>query len=134
MTNRTWAGIVLLMFTPGMVASGCGDRESVMPMATAPTPVPPSPSGVGLVSGVVYDTTLKPLSGATVEVLDGPQAGTSAIADAKGEFSLSGAFGTATRFRATKEGYLDATSGASSQPADRFLLGASRRGCCEHVG
>jgi hypothetical protein len=115
MTNRARAGIVLLMCAHGIAAAGCGDRELAAPMATAPSPLPPSPVsippiGIGLIGGVVYDTTLRPLSGATVEVLDGPQAGTSTIADAKGEFSLSGTFDNATRFRATKEGHVAATS------------------------
>jgi hypothetical protein len=44
-----------------------------------------------------------------VEVVDGPQAGLSTMADGIGEFSLSGTFDDATRFRATKDGYVTAT-------------------------
>ena len=42
MTNRARAGIVLLICTQGMAAAGCGDRELVGPMATAPSPLPPT--------------------------------------------------------------------------------------------
>jgi hypothetical protein len=51
----------------------------------------------------------RPLAGARVEVVDGPQAGLSTTADSRGEFSLTGAFDEATRFRATKEGHVTAT-------------------------
>jgi hypothetical protein len=44
-----------------------------------------------------------------VEVVDGPQAGLSTTSDASGGFSLTGIFDEATRFRATKEGYVTAT-------------------------
>ena len=40
----------------------------------------------------MVDTADRPLAGAIVDVVDGPQAGTSATSDTKGEFSLTGAF------------------------------------------
>lgn len=42
MTNRLRAGIVLLMCTHGIAAAGCGDRGLAAPMATAPSPLPPT--------------------------------------------------------------------------------------------
>ena len=59
--------------------------------------------------GTVQDTAFRPLAGATVEVLDGPQAGLATTSDGRGEFSLTGIFDDATRFRATKEGHVSAT-------------------------
>jgi hypothetical protein len=56
----------------------------------------------------VYDSAFRPLAGARVEVLDGPQAGTSATADATGSFGLTGLFDERTRFRASKEGHVAA--------------------------
>jgi hypothetical protein len=50
------------------------------------------------------------LSDAKVEVLDGPEAGTSATTNTSGSFSLSGTFDDSTRFRATKDGYVTATA------------------------
>jgi hypothetical protein len=44
-----------------------------------------------------------------VEVVEGPQAGLSAIADARGEYRLTGAFDETTRFQASKDGYVAAT-------------------------
>ena len=57
----------------------------------------------------MFDSAFRPVAGASVEVLDGPQAGTSATADAMGSFSLTGTFDDTTRFRAAREGYAAAT-------------------------
>jgi hypothetical protein len=72
------------------------------------------PAGGLLMSGTVSDTAYRRLVGAEIEVLDGPQAGLTATADAQGEFSIMGAFDAATRFRATSDGH--ATSIRTLQP------------------
>ena len=110
MTNRTRAGIVLLMLAQGLAVAACGDRKFAPPPVTGPGGLPPPPNGLALISGAVYDTAHRPLAGAAVEVLDGPQTGTSALADAAGQFSLSATLDNATRFRASKEGHVAATS------------------------
>ena len=51
----------------------------------------------------------RPVGGARIEVLDGPQTALSAISDSKGEFSLTGLFDDTTRFRATGDGHLPET-------------------------
>jgi hypothetical protein len=61
-----------------------------------------------VVKGHVYDTAERALSGATVEVLDGPQAGLSTTTTNAGEFSLTGTFDDSTRFRAAAEGHIPA--------------------------
>jgi hypothetical protein len=98
-----------------MLISACGGGSSSS-TPTAPSPVQqaspqPTPpvSGLMFMRGTVYDTAFRPLAGARVEVVDGPQAGLSTTADARGEFSFTGAFDEATRFRATKEGHATAT-------------------------
>jgi hypothetical protein len=95
-----------------LVNVGCGNDR---PSPTAPTtttvatvvanPVPP-PVGGMFMKGYVSDTAYRSLARATVEVLDGPQAGLSTTADARGEFSMTGVFDEATRFRATAEGHV----------------------------
>lgn len=55
--------------------------------------------------GTVEDGGYRPIAGATVEILDGAQAGMTAITDRLGEFSFSGSFDDGTRFRATRDGY-----------------------------
>ena len=114
MTNRMRPGIGLLVLAVGL--AGCGDsRSPVSPTprtATAPS-IPGSGNGE-LIAGTVYDSALRPLAGARVELLDGPQAGMSATSNAQGGFSLTGTVDDTTRFRASKEGYVTAT--ATIQP------------------
>lgn len=105
---QTWAAILFVALVPGSV--GCGNDS---PSPTAPTVAiativanlaPPSDGTV--IHGSVSDTAYRSLARATVEVLDGPQAGLSTTTDARGEFSMAGVFGEATRFRATAEGHI----------------------------
>jgi hypothetical protein len=100
MKCKTLAGILFVALVPGLV--GCdNDRPSpVGPGAGSPGP------GAITISGTVFDKAFRPLGRATVEVLDGPQAGLSAVADARGGFSMAGAFNEGTRFRATAEGHV----------------------------
>ena len=89
-----------------------GTRSSVgkSPNAPATVPAPPFALNGELISGVVYDSGLRPIAGARVEFLDGPQAGTFTTADGKGGFSLTGTVDDTTRFRASKEGHVTATA------------------------
>jgi hypothetical protein len=99
--------IVLLVLAQGL--AGCGGSNS----SSAPSAVPQAglqpPALVSGISGFVMDTAFRPLAGANIEVIDGPDAGTSTIADATGQFSLTGAFDPTVRFRATKDDYVTAT-------------------------
>src|SRR5262249_11679345 len=110
-----------------LAVAACGDRGSGAPASTVTSPTEstrqtPSPNGVVLIHGTVNDTAFRPLPGATVEVLDGPQTGMSTIVDAEGSFSLSGTFDDATRFRAAKEGHLTTTQVSRTVPnAGRYL-------------
>lgn len=101
-----------------LVTACGGDHTSAPP--TTPTRVPSQPTATQF-SGYVDDTTFQPVSSATVEVLDGPQAGRSTVTDASGRFTISGQFNGATRFRATKDGYQEAIQ--AFQPAMLFFLG-----------
>jgi hypothetical protein len=53
--------------------------------------------------------------------MDGPQAGTSATADATGDFQLTGTFDETTRFRASKDGHAAATRTFSVYGASRYI-------------
>jgi hypothetical protein len=79
------------------------------PNPAAAVPAPIVPLNGEAISGVVYDSGLRPLQGARVELLDGPQAGASTTANAKGEFALRGTVDDTTRFRASMEGHRTAT-------------------------
>jgi len=113
-----WTGIALLVFVQGAALAACGDRRLAGSPMTSPSPPaapPPTAPPRNDVAGWVLDTADRPVAGARVEVVDGPQAGTSAMSDATGQFSLAG-----TTFRATKEGYVSVTQASqTSAPGGR---------------
>lgn len=98
----------LAILCVAFLATTCGGREPSSSSSTAPSPIALTASTVSSISGFVEDTGFRPLAGARVVVVGGPQAGAAAIADASGQFSLAGTFDGTTRFRATKDGYLAA--------------------------
>ena len=111
MKNTARFGLVLLMLT--LTTAGC-DRSEPPPNVVGPSPTPapapiptpqPTPSGL---NGHVQDTAFRPLGGARVEVLDGPQKGTSTASDATGSFTIAGNFDSTTRFGASLDGYVEA--------------------------
>ena len=125
---RMRTAILVLALAHGLAA--CGGSKSPSAPTPTPTPVPPQiipqPTGVQ-VTGFVADSAFRSLAGARVEVLDGPQAGTWAMSDATGQFSLTGTFDDTTRFRATSDGHV-ATIGTLSpactgtcNPARRYM-------------
>ncbi len=126
MKGRTWGGLVFLALIQGMAAAGCGDGRSVAANVTAPGPAGSPQSIGGPVNGLVLDTAFRPLTGATVEVLDGPYAHASTTTNAAGQFSLLGVFDSTTRFRASADGYLPATAtairGTTSPRLDFYLV------------
>jgi hypothetical protein len=113
MTNRLHAGLLFLAIAAGL--AGCDGGRAPGPSAPSPVPQPvpqptPQPPSTGIqLAGTVSDAAWRPLAGARVEVVNGPQAGLSTIADARGEFRLTGTFDDTTQFRATKEGHVAAT-------------------------
>ena len=121
MTRTTLARLMFLPLLQGLAVAACGDDGSTVPTVTGPSPTSPSPTGAtstgsGPVSGSVQDTAYRPLAGALVEVLDGPQAGTSTRAGASGEFSFPGTFDDATRFQASMPDHVAATRTVSLRP------------------
>ena len=121
MTNRTRGRLAVLV----LAAAVCGcDNATTLPAAPSSSistsPIPPPLPGTLFMKGTVSDTAFRHLPGAVVEVLDGPQAGLSTTSDARGEFSFTGVFDDATRFRATKEGHVTAirTLGAFCAPCN----------------
>jgi hypothetical protein len=98
---------------------GCGGSPSTPTAAQQPAP-PPVPSSTTQLAGIVYDSAERPLSGARVEVLDGPQAGQWTLTDGTGSYGFNGAFDDATRFRATTTGHVPAigTRGARCAPCN----------------
>jgi hypothetical protein len=117
------ANAVGCLVTAGIVGlaislSGCRGAD---PVATAPSPsatsVPaPQPTANAVtMRGTVSDGAFRDIPGARIEILDGPQTGTTTISDRQGQFSFGGTIDDSTRFRATSAGYLPSI--ATSQTA-----------------
>lgn len=86
---------------------GCGDSRNATP-PLAPSASVPLTAQQSL-SGYVADTAFRAVTGARVEVLDGPQAGLSMLSDASGHFTYTGTFASSVTFRVSKDGYVSAT-------------------------
>src|SRR5262245_24600689 len=86
-----------------LVAAACSKPATL----AAPTQTPATPSSVTLtLDGHVYDTALRPVTGATADIVDGLPVGLSATTDDAGRFSVMGTFTPGkTTVRASKEGY-----------------------------
>lgn len=88
--------------------AACDDRRPTL-TGPSPTAAPPAVAGVSSVTGTVLSTVYRPLRGARVEVTSGPTTGLSTVADDNGRFQLAGSFDATSRFRATHDGYAQAT-------------------------
>jgi hypothetical protein len=111
MKYRTWTAVLFVVLVPGLLGCDKSDRSPMAPSeGSVLAPTTPTPAGAMFLKGTVSDTAYRPLAGAVVQVLDGPQAGVSATADARGDFAMAGVFDEATRFRATAEGHVPAIS------------------------
>jgi hypothetical protein len=115
MKRRFGSALVVLILLGSAI--GCDSTTPLAPTpvspqaATPPPAPPPAPSNPNAITiaGSVQDHTWRRLAGARVEVLDGPNAGLSAVTDATGAFRLSGEFDPTTRFRATASQYRERT-------------------------
>ncbi|HXT69015.1 MAG TPA: carboxypeptidase-like regulatory domain-containing protein [Vicinamibacterales bacterium] len=85
---------------------GCGPSRNPAAPSPAPPLLPQAPPNGLPIRGVVQDRASRPLTGALVEVLDGPQSGRSTLTNAAGEYSFSGLFLRTETFRASHEGYV----------------------------
>ena len=103
----------------GLMVAACGSGDRRSPVAPS---TPPSLQRTSQIDGYVDDTAFRPVAGSTVEVLDGPQAGTSTVTDANGKFALNVVTIAGTRFRATKEGYQPAIQEFQATPTPIPML------------
>jgi hypothetical protein len=118
MTNGSSTGFLLLVLAAGL--AGCSDS----PSPSAPTTLSPAPQTAPApteyqrpairLQGVVSDTAFRPLAGARIEIVSGPETGAWITANAQGGFSFtSGTFDDTTQVRAQLDGYLAATQTVS---------------------
>ena len=105
--------IVCLALAIASSLASCNDSQtptapSSLVSTTSPNPQP-APAPPGRVRGYVYDSAWRTLSGALVEVVEGPASGLSTLTNSDGSFAISGEFNTESRLRASRDGYLAAT-------------------------
>ena len=110
------AALYCLCLASPLVLFGCGDSSLAPPTSPTqlPSPVtldPPRPPSLSQTrfNGDVYDTASRRVAGATVEILDGPQAGVVTTTDDAGRFSFMGSFDDTIRVRASKPGHVSKT-------------------------
>ena len=76
----------------------------------APQPAPRFTAELLPIYGYVDDTAFRPIAGVSVQIIDGPQAGTTTSSDAGGRFSYDGTFTSpGRRCGPRKDGYTTAT-------------------------
>ena len=92
--------IVTVVIAQGLAACEHPSGPSKLPPVDGPQ--------IRTLRGFVGDSIWRPLVGATVEVLDGPQAGSVATTDDLGWFTLTGALADTHRLRVSKEGHVTA--------------------------
>jgi len=94
-------------------ALGCSSHPSSnTPSRPSPVPQPPPAPRYQVLSGYASDTAFRPVAGATVTLVDGPQAGASTASNEAGRFTFAGTFEVGTTVRVSKEGYTPATATA----------------------
>jgi hypothetical protein len=91
----------------GLATALCGCDRS--PASPSPDEAPGAEGTAIQLAGSVSDGAWRPLAGARVEAVDGPQAGASTTTDGNGEYRLSGRFDDTTHFRASKDGHVAST-------------------------
>jgi hypothetical protein len=101
------SGLALVGF-----GAGCS-HSTTSPTAPPPpvqsVPVNPPAATLRTLHGYVGDTAFRPMHGARVEVLNGPEAGKEFSSDAQGIFSYVGTFSAETSLRASSDGYVPLT-------------------------
>ena len=106
------AARITVLSTIAALLSACGRGAPTSPTSSASLIAPASPIADNpstTLNGSVRDTGHRLLPGVTIEVIDGPSAGTSVVSGSAGQFSITGLFDDATQFRASKEGFIAST-------------------------
>jgi hypothetical protein len=85
-----------------LLAASCQAMPPAAP-TVGPTTALPTVERTLTLRGFVFDTAFRPLAGARIEVVDGANAGLTAVADATGGVTLTGTFQEVTLFRATAD-------------------------------
>ena len=100
MRYSTCAFLLLIPLLPGC----SGDERATTLTSPSSAALPPAVTQSTL-HAWVYDTAMRPLAGARIEVADGASAGASVVTSGNGQGLLTGAFDGGTHFRAVHDGH-----------------------------
>ncbi len=100
--------LVTLVVLLNIVACGGSSTTPTAPSST-PSPSTPASTATFTLTGLVIDDAAQVVVGATVTVLDGPNANRSALTDGTGRYSLTGLSTGGFSVRVRRDGYDDAT-------------------------
>ena len=93
--------VTVAVLTLAAAAAACSDVASPI----TPTQSSLAPERSYSVSGWVNDTVSRRVEGATVQIVDGAQVGTTAVTDENGHFAFAQTFSSVPGMRASKAGY-----------------------------
>lgn len=122
-----------------VLSAACDGSSSSFPSPSAPSavptsaappqppvaPVPPVSLGPRSLFGFVSDTAFRPVAGASVEVMSGPQAGLVTLSNASGGFAFEQDVASPSTVRAVKEGYTIGTGTSILTSDGRAYVGFS---------
>ena len=98
---RTFHTLRVLLTLMAALHAGCGGSGSPAPTPTVTT--------FTITGQVVNAVNVAPITGANVEILDGPNAGKAATTDSNGRYSIGGVSIAGFTMRARAEGFVDNT-------------------------
>lgn len=116
------------------LAAACSDSNSTSTSTTAPSPTPPAPAPAGVppivnayaLSGhVTSEATGSSISGASVSVVDGPNAGRTTTTDSNGNYTMPNLMSSSFTLSVSALAYIAATrpvSLSANATADVALL------------
>ena len=116
MRHRVRTALAGLIVSVVCAASACAQARDVTgPSSVGPTN-PPSASVTTTLEGFVWDTVLRLIGGATVEIVNQSRTIGTVSTNSAGSYRYSGTFVGDVTVRATKEGYVTATQTVAPRP------------------
>ena len=114
---RSLVGVVVLAL--GVAGCGSSDSSSSTPTSptttptTTPTPTTTTTTTTASLTGTVSNSSSEGINGATVTVLDGPEAGASVVTNSSGAYTFDSLTTGNVNFKATATFYRDSSAGVS---------------------
>ena len=105
--------ICVLVLALGVAGCGSSDSSSSTPTSPTPTPTPTPTTTTASLTGTVSNSSSQGISGATVTVLDGPEAGASVATNSSGVYTFDSLTAGNTNLPVTASLYQDTRAGVA---------------------